>query len=62
MKISSQLFNELKNINNLVELREWYHETTEFDNEIDALRKEYHLTRLNFLFQVISGKIKVEAI
>ncbi|USJ19554.1 hypothetical protein [Lactococcus formosensis] len=60
MSISKELFESLKAIDNLVELREWYHETSEFDDEINQLSREYGKNPITVLFYIVSGKIKVE--
>lgn len=60
MSISKELFESLKAIDNLVELREWYHETSEFDDEINQLSSEYGKNPITVLFYIVSGKIKVE--
>lgn len=60
MSISKELFESLKAIDNLVVLREWYHETSEFDDEINQLSREYGKNPITVLFYIVSGKIKVE--
>lgn len=60
MSISKELFESLKAIDNLVVLREWFHETSEFDDEINQLSREYGKNPITVLFYIVSGKIKVE--
>lgn len=60
LSISKELFESLKAIDNLVELREWYHESSEFDDEINQLSSEYGKNPITVLFYIVSGKIKVE--
>lgn len=60
MSVSKELLESLKEIDNLVELREWYHETSEFDVEINQLSRNYGKNPITVLFYIVSGKIKVE--
>lgn len=60
-KISRALLENLKNIENGAELREWYHDTTEFDDELDKLCKELDIGVLALLSGIVFGKITVEA-
>ncbi|MFK4783505.1 hypothetical protein [Lactococcus petauri] len=60
MSVSKELLESLKEIDNLVELREWYHETSEFDVEINQLSRKYGKNPITVLFYIVSGKIKVE--
>lgn len=60
LSISKELFESLKAIDNLVELREWYHETSEFDDEINQLSREYGKNPITVLFYIVSGKVKVQ--
>lgn len=59
-KISRALFESLKNIENGAELREWYHDTTEFDDELDKLCKELDIGVLALLSGIVFGKVTVE--
>lgn len=59
-KISRALLENLKNIENGAELREWYHDTTEFDDELDKLCKELDIGVLALLSSIVFGKITVE--
>lgn len=56
MSVSKELLESLKEIDNLVELREWYHETSEFDVEINQLSRKYGKNPITVLFYIVSGK------
>ncbi|MGL4333813.1 MAG: hypothetical protein ACRCSC_01980 [Lactococcus garvieae] len=60
MKVSKALFEALNNIENSVELREWYHDTTEFDDELDVLCMELCIGPLALLSGIVNGRMKVE--
>lgn len=60
LSISKGLFESLKAIDNLVELREWYHKTSDFDDEINQLSREYGKNPITVLFYIVSGKVKVQ--
>lgn len=60
MKISNNLQKALSNIDNLGDLREWYNETKEFDDELEVLSNKYGKNHITILFGIVSGKIEVE--
>lgn len=60
MKISNNLQKALSNIDNLIDLREWYNETKEFDDELEILSNKYGKNPITILFGIVSGKTEVE--